>query len=95
MSDIHDPRTWNWLDGVPESLANTKVRMAIKTFTIRRNADGTVTVSANNYRESFEIAGKSDEELFEAVKYALIMAHFSWTDKIEELVRSELDKNNA
>jgi len=90
--DPHDPRNWNWLDGPPESLTNTEVRMAIKTFNIRRNADGTITVAANNYRESFEIAGKSEEELLEAVKFALIMAHFSWTDQIAGLVREELEK---
>ena len=50
--DSHDPRTWNWLDGVPESLTNTKVRMAIKTLKIRHNTDNTITISANNYRES-------------------------------------------
>ena len=92
MSDPHNPRNWYWPLGMPESIANTKARMAVKTLNIRHNADNTITISANNYRESIEITGKTDMELFEAVKFAIICANFDWTDEIDALVRSELGK---
>lgn len=90
--DPHDPRNWNWLDGVPESIANTKVRMAVKTLNIRHNADGTITIAANNYRESIEVDGKTDMELYECAKFAIISAGFDFTDEIGSLLRSELEK---
>lgn len=90
--DPHDPRQWHWPEGMPETLAQTKVRMAVKTLTIRRNADKTITISANNYRESFEVEGKTKEELFEYAKFVTLSAGFNITDEIEALIRSELEK---
>jgi len=90
--DPHDPRNWNWLDGPPESLTNTKVRMAVKTLNIRHNADGTMTIAANNYRESFEVEGKSEDELFDCAKFAIISAGFDFSADLERLLRSELSK---
>ena len=91
MTDHHDPRTWHWAFGMPESLQNsTKVEMGTKTLYIKHNADNTVTVKAGNYTESIGIEGKLDIEVFEAVKYAIICANFEWTDEIESFVRSEL-----
>lgn len=92
MTNSHDPRTWHWPEGMPESLANTKARMAVKTLNIRHNADNTITIKANNYTESIEITGKTDPELFEAVKWATIGAGFNWTDDLATLVRSELSR---
>lgn len=77
---------------MPESLANTKARMAVKTLNIRHNADNTITIKANNYTESIEITGKTNPELFEAVKWAIIGAGFDFTPEIGDLVRSELQK---
>ena len=92
MADIHDPRTWNWLEGIPESIANTKVRMAVKTLNIRHNADNTITVSANTYKESIGLDGKTPTEVYEAVKFAIICQGFDWTDELVDLVQSELIK---
>lgn len=101
MGDIHDPRTWHWGLGMPETLKDS-IKIGVKDekgkivahriLTIRHNADNTITVRADNYMESVEVTGKSDPELFEAVKYAVICASFEWTDEIEGLVRSELGK---
>lgn len=88
----HNPREWHWPEGIPESLANTKARMAIKTLNIRKNADNTLTISANNYRESISIEGKTDQELYEACKYAIICASFDWNDEVSTLVSTELAK---
>lgn len=92
--DPHDPRKWHWAEGMPESLAQTKVRMAVKTLNIRHNADGTITISANNYRESIEVEGKSENELFECARYAIICAGFDFSADTERLLRSELGRLN-
>lgn len=84
--DSHDPRTWHWAYGAPESLMSTK------TLSIRHNKDNTITISAGNQRESIEVTGKTDPELMEAVRYAVICQDFEWTPAIEELVRTELKK---
>lgn len=90
--DPHNPRNWHWPEGMPESLANSKVRMAVKHLNIKHNADGTITIKADNYTESIEIEGKSGEELYDAVKWGIIGAGFQWTNAMAQLVRSELNK---
>ena len=90
--DPHDPRTWYWPEGIPQTLADTKVRMAIKTLNIRRNADNTITISCNNQRESIGLDGKTSDELFESVKFAIICQGFEWDDEKAVLVREELIK---
>lgn len=92
MSDSHDPRTWHWPQGVPESLANTEVKMAIRTLSIKKNADHTLTVRANNYTEHISIEGKNEDEVFDAVKWALVCANFDWNSNVKDLVRQELAK---
>jgi hypothetical protein len=90
--DPHDPRTWHWPLGMPETLAKTEVRMAVKTLNIRKNADNTLTVSANNYKESIGLEDKSEQEIYESVKFAIICANFDWNNETADLVRSELEK---
>lgn len=64
--------------------------MAVKTLNIKRNSDNTLTVRANQYVENISIEDKSEEEILEGVRYALICAHFSWNSEIRDLVRREL-----
>lgn len=99
---IHDPRKMQWPQGMPDSIANTlmleqfkdgwSLNLAEKTVSVRRNADHTLTVSADNYKESISISDKTEEELFEAIKYAIICANFEWSDQMNRYVRSEVEK---
>jgi hypothetical protein len=90
--DPHNPRNWHWPEGIPESLANTEERMAVKTLHIKHNTDDTITIKVNNYVESIEIQGKTNLELFEAIKWAIICGHFQWNDEIATLVATEISK---
>lgn len=65
--------------------------MAKRNLSIRRNADGTVTISSGHYRESFEIRSKTPVEKFESVKWAIIGAGFAFSEQTEKMVRKELD----
>jgi hypothetical protein len=78
---------------MPQTLADTELRMAVKTVNIRRNADNTLTVRTNNYTESIGIENKTEKQIFDAVKYALICANFEWTNEVADLVRQELGEN--
>jgi phosphoribosylformylglycinamidine (FGAM) synthase-like amidotransferase family enzyme len=64
--------------------------MAQRTLSVRKNADETVTIKANNYVESVDISVKSVFEKYEAVRWAIITAGFSYTDEIDNLVIKEL-----
>lgn len=68
--------------------------MAVKTVNIRHNADNTITVRTNNYTESIGIEDKTEKQLFDAVRYALICANFEWTNEVADLVRQELAKKS-
>jgi zona occludens toxin (predicted ATPase) len=66
--------------------------MAEKTLSVRRNADGTVTIRSERYRESVDVRSKTPWEKYEAVKWAIITAGFTFSEEVEELVRKELEK---
>jgi len=65
--------------------------MAQKTLKIRRNADGTVTISSGGYKESIDVRAKDPWQKFDAVKWAILTAGFAFTPQIEDLVRKELN----
>jgi|RhiMethySRZTD1v2_1073278.scaffolds.fasta_scaffold23651_4 hypothetical protein len=64
--------------------------MGVRTLNIRRNADGTVTISSGGYKESINVREKTPEEKYDAVKWAILTAGFAYSEQIEELVREEL-----
>jgi hypothetical protein len=64
--------------------------MAERVLSVRRNQDGTMTISAGGYRESVEIRSKTPWEKYEAVRWAILTAGFAFTEDVEELVRKEL-----
>jgi len=98
----HDPRKMQWPGGMPESLANTlmlvhlkdgwEIQLAEKTISVRKNADNTLTISSDTYKESIGLDGKTPTEVYEAVKFAIICQGFDWTDRLVDYVRSELIK---
>jgi transglutaminase-like putative cysteine protease len=64
--------------------------MAQQTLSVRKNADGTMTIRSGKYKESVEIRSKTPFEKFEAVKWAILTAGFAFTEEVEEIVRKEL-----
>ena len=54
--------------------------MTKKTFLIKKNKDGTITVKVGRAVEHISKEGKDKAELFDAVKYALISKGISVHD---------------
>ncbi len=64
--------------------------MAQRTLTVRKNADGTVTIRGGRYVESFNLEFKSHWDKYEYIRSAIITAGFTYTEEIEEMVRKEI-----
>lgn len=65
--------------------------MAEKTLKIRRNKDGTMTISSGPYSESFSLHDKNSWQKFEAARWAILALGFAFTPQIERLVKKELN----
>lgn len=64
--------------------------MAKKKLTVRKNADGTVTVRGDNYIEHFATQGRVPAEMFEIVRWGILTAGFFFSEEIERMVKREL-----
>lgn len=65
--------------------------MTQKVLTLKRNGDGTVTIRSGRYREHVDVRFKGPFDTYEAIKWAIITAGFSFDDaEIEQMVMQEL-----
>ena len=65
--------------------------MAKKTLSVRKNADGTVTIKSGGYVENIDVRAKTPWQKYDAVKWAILTAGYVFTGEIEKMVRKELD----
>lgn len=62
-----------------------------KTVSIKKNSDGTITVSSGGYKEQVDTRFKEVGTIFEEIKWAIIGAGIPFSLEIEELVREVLE----
>lgn len=65
--------------------------MGKKTLSVRKNSDGTVTISAGRYKESIEIRSKTPSEKLEAVRWVILTVGLVYSKDVENMVKDELN----
>jgi hypothetical protein len=64
--------------------------MPEETFAVKKNPDGTCTVSLAGFSETVHIRALTPEKKIEAVKKAILALGAVYTDEIERMVVREL-----
>lgn len=64
--------------------------ISTKPLSVCKNANGTVTVSDDRYTTVVDIRKRPPKEGLEAVRWAVLMGGYVYTEKIEKMVRKEL-----
>lgn len=57
---------------------------------VRKDTNGVVTVTGEKFKSKVDIRGKTPEEALEAVRWAILLAGYVYSEKAEKIARREL-----